>query len=73
MTTTTLRREDVVKDDRKITARTFLGDYIPFAGVRYYAMFGEGDLAEGRARIGPVGWRRPSKTPETRPDIVWAA
>ncbi len=39
------------------TLGVFLGDYMPFVGVRYYAIFDEQDIAQGRARIGPVGWR----------------
>ncbi len=35
----------------------FLGDYMPFVGVRYYAIFDEQDIAEGRTKIGLVGWR----------------
>ena len=73
MAASTLRRDDDVKDDRTATARTFLGGYMPLAGVGRYAIFGEGDPAEGRAKIGPVGWRRRAEMPGTRPKISWTA
>ncbi len=73
MTTSTLKREDDVKDDRTATARLIAGDYMPLAGVSYYAIFNEGDLTEGRGKIGPVCWRRGAEIPGTRPKISWAA
>jgi hypothetical protein len=35
----------------------FLGQYMPFAGVRYYAILGQRQLAGGGNKIGSVGWR----------------
>ena len=46
------------KANTTCATKTFIGYYIPFAGVRYYAFFNEHEVAEGRAKIGPVGWRR---------------
>ncbi len=73
MTTATLKREDDVKNDQKTSERMFLGDYMPFAGVRYYVIFGERNLAKGKTKIGPVGWRGHTEMTETRPKITWAA
>ena len=73
MTTATLKRENDVKDDLKFEAKTFLGDYAPFAGVRYYVILSQRDLAEGRTKIGPVGWRRNTGLTATDPGITWAA
>ncbi len=73
MATSTLRRDDDVKDDRKAAAGAFLGDHMPLPGVRRYGIFGERDLAECRAKIGPVGWRRCSKHPGTKPETTRAA
>lgn len=73
MNTTTLKREDELKDNRRDTARTFLGDYMPFAGVRYYAIFDERSLAKRGAKIGPVGWRSHTEMTDTRPETTWAA
>ena len=47
--------------------RTYLGNYMPFAGVRYYGIFTDRDIVEGRARIGPVGWRSEALHPDDEP------
>lgn len=39
--------------------KAYLGYYPPFPGVRYYTILDERDIADGRNRIGPVGWRPP--------------
>lgn len=38
--------------------KLYLGYYMPFAGVRYYALFTEEEVRRGAHRVGPVGWRR---------------
>ena len=43
--------------DYRAAAKIHLGHYMPFAGVKYYGVFDERDIAEGRHRIGAVGWR----------------
>ncbi|MFQ5934618.1 MAG: hypothetical protein ACE5KI_08260 [Dehalococcoidia bacterium] len=42
----------------------YLGSYMPFAGVTYYAILYEQDILGGNTRIGPVGWRLP-RMPQT--------
>jgi hypothetical protein len=54
--------EAAPQTDSRMTHRepesgTYLGSYMPFVGVRYYLILDEEDLARGRNRIGPVGWR----------------
>ncbi|MCI0440712.1 MAG: hypothetical protein L0177_16525 [Chloroflexi bacterium] len=47
----------------------FMGSYMPFAGVRYYRVFGIEDIVEGSHKIGPVGWRPPKRpASEDRPE-----
>ena len=43
--------------------RVYIGSYMPFAGVRYYALFDDADVVLGRTHIGPVGWRRKAELP----------
>ena len=63
--------------DRVATAksvrRTYLGSYMPFAGVRYYGIFTDRDIAEGRGKIGPVGWRAAAPAPDDEPAKVLLA
>ncbi len=40
-----------------VRPRRFLGSYMAFAGVRYYAILDDQYLLEGRHKIGGVGWR----------------
>lgn len=53
--------------------RTYLGSYMPFAGIRYYAVFTDLDIARGRAKIGPVGWRVATPAPDGEPAKVLLA
>ena len=46
--------------------RIMLGNYMPLAGVRYYAIFGEDDLALGNVKVGVVGWRDPDRVREKK-------
>ena len=53
-----LRRiNQTVDAERKFGTRTYLSYYMPFVGVRYYAIFDNDNVTEGERRIGPVGWR----------------
>lgn len=47
--------------------KVFFGSYMPFAGVRYYTLLDESDIAKRRHRIGAVGWNRDRPTSEGRP------
>ena len=60
---TLLEKESPGLDEERAPASVALwGSYMPFAGVRYYAILDEHDVAEGRNRIGAVGWRPPNAT-----------
>ena len=50
----------VMKARRELDApvKTYLGHYSPYPGVKYYKLLTDVDLALGRGKIGPVGWRR---------------
>ncbi len=48
-------------DDAPIT---LIGSYMPFAGVRYYKMLTDVDIALGGGRIESVGWRAERQTSE---------
>ena len=48
----------------ELRPRVYLGSYMPFAGVTYYAILDEQDILGDDARIGPVGWRL-LRTPQT--------
>ncbi len=37
--------------------KRFLGNYMPFAGVRYYCLADQLAINEGGNKIGAVGWR----------------
>lgn len=39
-----------------VRLKHFLGSYMAFAGVRYYAVLDDQDVSEGRHKIGGVGW-----------------
>ena len=43
---------------RERRSKSYLGDYMPFAGVKFYALLKDIDIARGGNKIGPVGWRR---------------
>ena len=48
----------IQEDERKSReASVFLGSYIPFTGVKYYSLFDEQAIREGKNRTGTVGWR----------------
>lgn len=68
---TLLRRriDHTVGVERKLPPRTYLSYYMPFVGIRYYAIFNEDDIAEGRHRIGPVGWRLHEPLVKGEPEI----
>lgn len=57
ITTETRATRAIAVVDYGAAAKIFLGYYMPFAGVKYYRIFDERDVAEGRHRIGAVGWR----------------
>ena len=38
--------------------RTLIGWHMPFAGVRYYKVLTDVDVALGRGKVEHVGWRR---------------
>ena len=42
--------------------RTLIGWHMPFAGVRYYKVLTDVDVALGRGRVEHVGWRRDGVT-----------
>ena len=65
----TLARENTAKR----VSRTYLGSYMPFAGVRYYGIFTDRDIATGRVGIGPVGWRTAAPAPDDEPAKVLLA
>jgi hypothetical protein len=55
----------------KAEPKVYLGSYMPFAGVKYYGLFDEEDVAEGRTHIGAVGWRRAeSASAESREPVA---
>ena len=63
MTLMTPIRPDIDNTLEKAPTReTYLGYYMPFAGVKYYAIFDKKDIMKGKIEIGPVGWRL-SKAP----------
>ncbi|MDA0769465.1 MAG: hypothetical protein BZY79_04865 [SAR202 cluster bacterium Casp-Chloro-G4] len=71
----TLVRE---KPDTRITTtkrvnRIYLGSYMPFAGVKYYGIFTDRDIIEGRTDIGPVGWHSKAPAPDDEPAKVLLA
>lgn len=37
----------------------FWGSYMPFAGVRYFTILSEENIADGKDRIAAIGWRLP--------------
>ena len=41
----------------EVGPKFFLGSYMPFAGVKCYAILDEEEIHKGRNRIGDVGWR----------------
>ena len=45
------------------TRKVYVGYYMPFAGVKYYAIFDDTDIMKDKIKIGPVGWRL-SKAPD---------
>lgn len=53
--------------------RTYLGSYMPFAGVKYYATFTDEDIVEGRTGIGPIGWHAAKPAPDDEPARVLLA
>lgn len=64
MTLMTPIRPDANNALRKAPTReTYIGHYMPFAGVKYYAIFDKKDIIKGKIEIGPVGWRL-SKAPD---------
>ena len=68
MVATIANPEDRVRPLEHATGyKTYLGNYMPFAGVTYYGIFNEQDIVEGRTRVGPVGWRRAKGTPGEEP------
>ena len=69
MATMTLVRERRIEPPTAIRPfrRTYLGSYMPFAGVRYYGIFTDRDIVEGRAKIGPVGWWPEALHPDDEP------
>jgi len=42
---------------------SYIGYYMPFAGVKYYEIFDNADIMKDKINIGPVGWRL-SKAPD---------
>ena len=71
----TLVRENTARRiiSTKAVRRTYLGSYMPFAGIRYYGMFTDRDIAVGRISIGPVGWRAAVPAPNDEPAKVLLA
>lgn len=54
------------EDERKSKgASVFLCSYVPFTGVKYYSLFDEQAIREGRNTIGTVGWRLGRTSAET--------
>ena len=48
---------DNVAQQEEVASKVVLGSYMPFAGVRYYALMDHERIADGRKKIGTVGWR----------------
>ena len=46
--------------------KILLGSYMPLAGVRYYTILDEEDVASGMNKIGAVGWRLPNPSSERK-------
>lgn len=69
-------RKEAVEYPPERRPKAYLGFYMPFFGVRYYAMFDETDVARGNTKIGPVGWtlhETPEKEPNKRKALVGVA
>jgi hypothetical protein len=47
---------DVTDDKNEAAQKTFLGKYMPFAGVHYYRILDEREVHAGKAKIGFTGW-----------------
>ena len=74
MVATIANPEDRVRPLEHATVhKTYLGNYMPFAGVKYYGIFTDRDIAEGRTKIGPVGWRSETPKPDHEPAKVLLA
>lgn len=71
----TLVREHTAEREAttKRVLRTYLGSYMPFAGVKYYGIFTDRDIAEGRTKIGPVGWHTEAQKPDDEPAKILLA
>lgn len=61
------RRDPFKKRKGKLEPKVFFGSYMPFAGVKYYTILNERDVARRRHRIGPVGWCRRKQSLGERP------
>ena len=62
---------DTVARQEEVATKLVLGSYMAFAGVRYYALLDDEHIAEGRNKIGTVGWRLsdPSSTKESNSHV----
>lgn len=47
-----------------------MGWYMPLAGVRYYKILTDVDVALGNGRIGSVGWRDAAPVRDAAPNAV---
>ena len=61
------RRGPRRRGETKPAPKVFFGSYMPFAGVRYYTLLDEHDVAKRRNRIGAVGWNRDGSTSTRTP------
>ncbi len=69
-------RTEVVEYTPERQPKAYFGSYMPFVGVRYFAVFGKTDVARGNTKIGPVGWTlrdAPEKEPQKAKVLVGVA
>lgn len=61
---TPIRPYTYIPLEKAPTRKARFGYYMPFAGVKYYAIFNSADIETDRIKIGPVGWRLSKPTKE---------
>ncbi len=58
--------QSLVKErESKRASIVLMGNYMPFAGVKYYTLLDEQDISGGKNTIGAIGWRLHRTTVET--------
>ena len=61
------RRRPIHERKDSSAPKILFGSYMPFAGVKYYTILDEHDIARHRHKIGPVGWSRGKQSLEEIP------